>query len=229
MTTAEVMSREVVSLKPGDSIHEAERLMWKSAVSSIPVVDERGSLIGLLTEMDLIARLRPRGRSWWEALFGDRAEAAREYQKTTGTTVAEVMSPAPTLASPELPVEAAADLLSRDGIRELPVVAGGRLVGSVSRTALLQVLAQTPSRKGVARTDAELVAEMQRRLAAEHWVSNRGLGIGANNGVLSLYGLVDSEEEKAALGVMARAIDGCLGVENNVFPRSQLGVRGAWA
>jgi CBS-domain-containing membrane protein len=116
MNTAEVMSREVVGLKPGDSIHEAEQLMWKDAVSSLPVVDERGSLIGLLTEMDLIARLRSRRRSWWQTLFGDRAEAAREYQKTTGTTVTEVMSPAPVSASLELSVETTADELSQDGI-----------------------------------------------------------------------------------------------------------------
>jgi CBS-domain-containing membrane protein len=226
MKIAEIMSREVVSLKPEDSILEATRLMGKSCASCLPVVDESGALIGLLTERDLIARLGTRRRSWWETVFGDSAQSAREYQKLVGTTVAEVMSPLPVSASPELSVEAAADLLSQDGIRELPVVADGRLVGNVSRTALLQVLAKTSSRTGVARTDAELVAEMKNRLAAEDWVSNRALSVLAKNGVLSLFGLVESEEEKTALGVMARTIEGCTGVENNVFPKSQLRGRG---
>jgi CBS domain-containing protein len=229
MKIADVMSREVVHLSPHDAILEAARLMRKSCVSSLPVVDESGSIIGLLTERDLIARLRAPRRSWWQTLLSDRAESAREYQKTTGTTVAEVMTPAPVPASPDLSVETAADMLSQDGIRELPVVADGRLVGSVSRTELLQVLAATPNRTGVARTEPELVAEMQKRLAAEDWVSNRGLWVDARNGLLSLYGLVDSEEEKAALGVMARAIEGCTGVENNVFPKSQLRGRGGWS
>ena len=222
MKIAEIMSREVVSLKPEDSIQEAARLMWKSCASSLPVVDESGALVGLLTERDLIARLRTQRRSWWRTLFDDSAEAAREYQKTAGTSVAEVMSPAPVPARPELSVEAAADLLSQDGIRELPVMAGGRLVGSVSCTALLQVLAQTPSRTGVARADAELVAEIKNRLAVEDWVSNRSIHVQARQGVLSLSGLVDSEEEKAALTVMARTVEGCTGVENNLFPRSKI-------
>jgi CBS domain-containing protein len=161
MKIADVMSPEVVSLRPGDSIREAARLI-------------------------LIARLGTRRRSWWETVFGDSAQSAREYQKTAGTTVAEVMRPAPVPASPELSVEAAADLLSQDGIRELPVAADGRLVGSVS--LLLQVLAQTPSQAGVARTDAELVAEMKNRLAVEDWVSNRTIHVQAREGVLSLSG-----------------------------------------
>ena len=60
MTIAEVMNREVVSLKPGDSIREAARLMWKSCVGSLPVLDENGSVVGMLTEADLLARLKPR-------------------------------------------------------------------------------------------------------------------------------------------------------------------------
>lgn len=228
MKIAEIMSREVVSLTPEDSIPEAARLMEKSCTSSLPVVDESGALVGLLTERDLIARLRTQRRSWWRTLFDDPAEAAREYQKTAGTIVAEVMSPAPVPASPELSVEAAADMLSQDGIRELPVVADGRLVGSVSLTALLQVVEKTPSPTGVTRTDPELVTEMRKRLETEPWVSNRALSVLAKDGVLSLFGLVNSEEEKAGLGVMARTIAGCTGVENNLFPRSKL--RGhAWA
>ncbi len=222
MKITEIMSREVVSLKPGNSIPEAARLMRKSCVSCLPVVNESGAMVGLLTECDLIARLSTRRRSWWQTLFGDQAEGACEYQKIVGTTVGEVMSPPAVQASPELSVEAAADLLSRDGRRELPVVADGRLVGSVSRTALLQVLEKAPSRVPVTRPDAELVAEMKNRLAVEHWVSNRGLSVLAKGGVLSLFGLVESEEEKTALGVMARTIEGCNGVKNDVVPRSRL-------
>ena len=68
---------------------------------------------------------------------------------------------------------------------------------------------------------------MRRRLGAEDWVSNQALGIEASNGVLWLYGLVDSDEEKVALTTMARSIPGCTGVENGLVPKSQF--RGHWA
>ena len=124
-------------------------------------------------------------------------------------------------------LEEAADLLAAD-VRTVPVVANGRLVGTVSRTELLRVLVHAVPETGAPRSDAELRQEMQRRLAAEDWVSTRALGIEASKGVLRLYGLVDGDEEKAALTTMARAIAGCSGVENHLVPKSQFRHRGAW-
>ena len=69
---------------------------------------------------------------------------------------------------------------------------------------------------------------MKARLAREVWVSNRSLWIDAKHGVIMLFGMVDSEEEETALGVMAQTIPGCKGVENNLFPRSLLPGRGHW-
>jgi osmotically-inducible protein OsmY len=75
-------------------------------------------------------------------------------------------------------------------------------------------------------TDAELVAEMKNRLHQEPWVTNRGLWVQATDGVLFFAGLVESEEEQAALEIMARTIPGCTGVENHTFPKTAL--RGRW-
>lgn len=228
MTIANLMYHDVVSVKRDTSIQEAAELMWKSCVSSLPVMDESGSIVGLLTENDLIGRLKVRRRSWWQAFTDDAADLAREYRKRHGVTVAEVMRPAPAVVTPDLSIEAAADLLSQDGMREVPVVSDGRLVGSVSRTDLLAVLAELPRRTEAAHTDDELVAEMKTRLSQEPWVSNRTIWISAKNGVLTLFGLIDTEEEKTALGLMAQTIPGCKGAENNLFPKSLLPRRGHW-
>jgi hypothetical protein len=142
-----------------------------------------------------------------------------------GTTVGEVMGPAPSPVPAGASVQAAADLLAQQGLRELPVVAGGRIVGMVSRPSLLALQELRPS-PAAARTDAELVAEMKTRLHEEPWVTNRGLWVQATNGVLFLAGLVESEEEQTALEIMARAIPGCTGVENRTFPKTAL--RGRW-
>jgi osmotically-inducible protein OsmY len=69
---------------------------------------------------------------------------------------------------------------------------------------------------------------MKARLVQEAWVSNRTMWIAAKNGVISLFGMIDNEEEKTALGLMARTIAGCKGIENNLFPRILLPGRGHW-
>jgi CBS domain-containing protein len=210
----DVMNRGLVMVQPTDSVPTATRRLWQHGRTSLPVVDAQGRLVGLLAESALLARLRAHRRGWWRVLLEAPGEGARAYQQRAGTTVAELMGPVPAQATPEMSLADAAELLAAD-VRELPVVANGRLVGTISRTDLLRVLVHTAPESGAPRTDAELTQEMRRRLAAEDWVSTRALGIDAKNGVLSLNGLVDSDEEKAALTTMARAIPGCTGVENH--------------
>jgi hypothetical protein len=188
-------------------------------------VDAGGTLVGLIAESDLLLRLTSRKRSWWATLFADSQVLIQEYRKAMGTTVGQVMGPPPVPVPADASVQEAADLLAQQGLRELPVVAEGRVMGMVGRPSLLalQELAQPPV---AVRTDTELVTEMKARLHQEPWVSNRGLWVDATNAVLSLTGLVENEGEQRALETMARSIPGCVGVDNHTFPKTAL--RGRW-
>ena len=216
---------DAVTVRTEEPIGRAIRLLNRSRLSALPVVDAAGFLVGLITESDLLLRLTSRKRSWWATLFADSQVLMQECWKAMGTTVGQVMGPPPVPVSAEASVQEAADLLAQQGLRELPVVAQGRVVGMVGRPSLLalQELAHSPT--GV-RTDAELVTEMKARLRQEAWVSNRDLWVQAANGVLFLYGLVADEEEQRALETMACSISGCIGVDNHTFPKTAL--RGRW-
>ena len=228
MKIKDFMNREVVTLRPEDPIQEGARLLTKNCTSALPVVNGDGSIVGLLTEDDLMIRLKNRRLSLWKTLFADRADLAHEYQKAVGTKVKDVMRPAPVPVDPEASLESAAERLERAGTGVLPVLADGRLVGTVSCGNLVEAVAETVEPTEAPRTDDELVAEMKARLAQEAWVSNRSIWIAAKDGVLTLFGMVDNVEEKTSLGVMAQTIPGCKGVENNLFPKSLLRGRG-WA
>jgi CBS domain-containing protein len=228
MKVREFMSRDVVTLRPEDPIQEGARWLVKGATSALPVINGDGSIVGMLTEDDLLIRLRDRRLPWWRSMFADGAELAHEYQKAVGTKVEDVMRPAPVPVDPETSLESAAERLEQAGTGVLPVLADGRLVGTVGYWNVVKAIAETAGQTDRSRTDDELVAEMRARLARELWVSNRAISIAAKNGVLTLFGLIDTEEEKTALGVMARTIAGCKGVENNLFPKSLLRGR-SWA
>jgi CBS domain-containing protein len=222
----DVMNHGLVTVQPSDAVSAAARRMWQHGRTSLLVVDEQGRLVGVLVENTLMARLRSHRRAWWRGLLEASADGASAYQKRAGTTVGELMGPVPAQATPEMSLAEAAELLAAD-VRELPVVTHGRLVGTLSRTDVLRVLIYALPDSGAPRTDAELIQEMRRRMADEDWVSSRALGIEARQGVLSLSGLVDSDEEKAALTIMARTIPGCTGVENHLVSKSQVRHRGA--
>lgn len=220
-TMSRLPMTDAVTLGPEEPIGRAIRLLTRSRYSALPVVDVRCALVGLITESDLLTRLTARKRTWWAAFFTDDPVLIQEYRKALGMTVAEVMGPPPRPVPAGASVQAAAELLAEQGLRELPVVADGRIVGMVSRPSLLALmeLSRTPA---MPMTDAELVAEMKSRLQAEAWVTNRALLVEAAGGVLFLAGLVENEEERAALDIMARSIPGCTSVDNQTVPKSVL-------
>ena len=220
------MNREVVTLRPEDPIREGARLLVKNASSALPVVNDNGSIVGMLTDEDLLIRLKNRRHSFWQTLFADDAALAHEYRKAVATKVKDVMRPAPAPVDPDATLETTAAHLEAAGTGVLPVQDDGQLVGTVSYGDLVKAVADVADQTGASPTDDELVTEMKARLGQEVWASNRSIWIAAKNGVITLFGLINTEEEKAALGLMAQTIPGCTGVENNLVSRSLLNGRG---
>lgn len=218
----EIMTSDVITVSPGTTIHRAAELLADHGISGLPVVDDQGAVVGILSEGDLIVRQRPRPRpSFWRLFFEDGERLAREYQKATGTTVAEVMTTTLIIIRPDAPLEAAAALLDQHKIRRLPVMEEGRLVGIVSRGDLVKTLAAATPAAPSAVSDAQLVKEMKTRMDREAWISSLTLSVEAKDGVLALWGPVESETERSALETMARSIPGCRSVDNKtiVLPR----------
>jgi CBS domain-containing protein len=215
MRIEEIMTRDVITVTPETPVHTAARLMVDHGVSGLPVI-EGDALVGIISEGDLILRQASGARvTWWRRFFADPERLAREYQKAAGTTVAEVMTRAVVSVSPTMPIESAAGILHSRGIRRVPVTADGRLVGILSRGDLVKAVAMAVPR-GILRSDAELVTEMRARMAREPWISPFAVGVEARDGVIWLSGLANSDAERAALTTMARAIEGCHGVENHM-------------
>jgi CBS domain-containing protein len=215
------MTRDVVTVTPDTPIGEAALLMATRGVSGLPVLDGRGTVVGIVSEGDLILRQHPRERTpWWRAFFADGEGLARAYQKAVGTTAGEVMTRSALCVAPDVTLETAASILDARRIRRLPVVDGGRLVGIVSRGDLVRALANEHVwARPVRSPDAELVREMRERLRGESWVARRGIVVEAANGVVSLWGVAESEAEKSAIETMARAIPGVQGVDSHLVVR----------
>ena len=217
MRVEDVMTKDVITVGPDVSVHKAARLMSDHGVSGLPVLDTVGGVLGIVTEGDLILReAGPRTRHWWQRLFADPDALAREYQKAAGTTVAEIMTRAVVTVSPYLGIDAAACILADRGLRRVPVVRAGRLVGILARGDLVRALAARPVFV-VWAPDDELVRTMRERIKAAPWTSH-GILVEAHDGMITLWGTVASQSECSALETMARSIPGCRGVINHMVP-----------
>jgi CBS domain-containing protein len=224
MRVSEIMTCEVVTVRPETPIHEAAALMASRGISGLPVVDGERRVVGILSEGDLIVRQKPRERlPWWRQFFADAEALAREYRKAVGTTAADVMTTEVLSIGPEAPVAAAAVILDEQRIRRLPVVASGRLVGIVSRGDLVRALARVAPSPAMALPDDEIVREMRERLRREPWATAPlGVVLEARNGILEMWGLVSTDVERSALETMARTVPGVRGIENHLVVRHEM-------
>jgi CBS domain-containing protein len=221
MKVENIMSRDVITATPDMPVHAAARRMVDHGVSGLPVVDDSGRLVGVVTEGDLIVRQKPREHvPWWRLFFDDPERLAHDYQKSAGTTVGEIMTRSVISVGPEMPIESVAAILDRNHVRRLPVLENGALVGVVSRGDLIKALASAPGRDQTPRPDAQLVRDMESRLAAEPWTTRRGIVVHADKGVLVLWGLVATPGEKSALETMARSLPGVRGIDSHLVVRS---------
>lgn len=220
-TVADVMTADVTVISPETSLHTATRLLLAQGLPALAVVDSAGRVVGVLSERDLTERLAPRrARPWWHLLV-DAEHLAWEYRKATGLTVEEVMTHSVVTVSPGAALATAIRLFDDPAVDLVPVVLADRLVGALGRRHLVEQLSIAPP-SAVRRSDAELVAEMQDRMAQEGWISKPYPTVEASDGTVTLWGLVQGDAEKAALATMARSIPGCKGVTDRLIARGAL-------
>lgn len=117
-------------------------------ISALPVVGAEGGLKGLVSEGDLMRRVRdsesPR-RSWWLEVLGGSGDSAKDFIKLNSHRIEDVMTRDIVSVEEDTPVAETARLLEEHRIKRVPVLRAGRVVGIVSRANLLHALSAIPS------------------------------------------------------------------------------------
>jgi CBS domain-containing protein len=148
---SEVMTREVVTLRPDQRIEEVADILADKQIGAAPVVDENGKLVGLLRDEDLIvseANLHvPTVITFLGSDFvlpSSLHHFEEDLKKAAGATVADVMTTKFHTAKPDDDLEDLATLMHERDVTHVPVVDDdGKLVGIVARGDLVRWLART--------------------------------------------------------------------------------------
>jgi CBS domain-containing protein len=148
MKARNVMTTKVISAPPNMPIQDIARLLLKNHISAVPVVDEAGVPVGMVSEGDLIGRDerdQEERRDWWLALLAEGQTLSPEFLSTihpAKRAAREVMSSPVITIGEDTEAGEIARLLQAHRIKRVPVVREGRMVGIVSRENLLRVLAE---------------------------------------------------------------------------------------
>src|SRR3990170_5850888 len=137
-----IMSAPVVTIRPETPVRDAVRMMLDRHISGLPVVDDEGRLVGIVSEADLLPKEAQSpvseplvgwfGRSLW------LERLVTGHQKVEGRTVGEVMTHNVVTAEEETPVHVLASRMMRYAVNRLPIVRAGRGVGIVTRARVPQ-------------------------------------------------------------------------------------------
>ena len=150
LDASSIMTRNVVTAHPTDTVARVARLLSENAISAVPVCDDAGTLLGMASEGDL---MRPfvdfsvKRRAWWLTLLADGTDLAPEfleYVRLDRHQVRDLMTAPVITADASASVTELAEMMVQHRIKRVPIVRDGKLVGIVSRADVIRSIAQSP-------------------------------------------------------------------------------------
>ena len=211
MKVREVMTRTVVSVRPETPLKDVAARMVEHGISGVPVVDEQGVVLGVVSEADFIVkerglegvRHRPLAR-----LLGESDDVRAEIAKVVAETAGSAMSSPAITIEADRPVREAAAVMIERAINRLPVVEGGRLVGIVTRADLV---------RAYLRSDEELERVIRDEvLIKELWVDPADIQVSVERGVVRLRGTVDRRSTAELVARHVARVEGVVAVESEL-------------
>jgi CBS domain-containing protein len=197
---ADIMTREVLFVAPDTSVREAALLMLENRISGLPVMED-DTLVGIISEADYVAK--DSSRSWRARVLleGDQGPLAGAEK------VGELMSREPITIPVTATVHEAARLMTRAGVKRLPVVDDGRMVGIVTRSDLI---------RAYVRTDEELADDAREMLAVLPEPMSL-VAVAVSGAVVTLSGEVPTIEEAQLVARIVKGVEGMAGVDNQLI------------
>lgn len=221
MKARDVMVSHVITVGPELDVKAVANTLVANGISAVPVVAIDGSIMGIVSEGDLMRRAvsgAERKRSRWLETFSSAEALMAEFVKAHGRKAKDVMTRQVISVDPDTSLQEVANLLEKHGIKRVPVLKGGRLVGIVSRANLVQALAS----RGLAFVEVTQADEVLRKVIVSNlrklpWTAAMAMvDVIVDRGVVNLWGVVHSEEEKDAIRVTAEETPGVQAVNDHL-------------
>lgn len=208
MLVKDVMTTKLVGVSPDNSVRRAAEIMLANQVSGVPVIDDAGRLIGIISEGDLLRRTElggPAAELGTSALTAE--EKATAYVKSNAWKVADVMSRDPVVVDEDTSLGQVSALMQKHRIKRIPVMRDGVPIGIISRADLLKAIV-TADHDETAPGDEAIRRSIAIRLSENTGLLGKDMAVTVTDGVAHLWGSIDTEECKKAARVAAESVRG---------------------
>jgi CBS domain-containing protein len=219
MRAHQIMTRNVITVTPETSVVEAATRMLQHHVSGLPVVNESGELVGIVSEGDFLRRSEigtQRKRSSWLQYFVGPGRAGADFVHEHGRKVGEVMTRDPVTVAEETTLDELVDLMEKNRIKRLPVTRNGALVGILTRASLLRLVAcMAHEIPDPTADDNHIRDRITRAIRQTNW-RPIGFHVTVRNGTVHLHGIITDERSREAAIVAAENTSGVKEVHDHL-------------
>lgn len=207
MQARQFMTKPAIAVKPDTPAHVIASIMAEQNISGLPVIDDKGRLLGVISEGDLLRRAgdtRTTPDKWWLKAVADPDAAARDYVKAHGHKAADIMSRGVISVTEETSISDAAQSMSLNGVKRLPVLRDGAVVGMLTRRDIVRALAEA---EGTGRPAAGSNAVAQKAILdamrKETWLDASYVNVVVTDDTVELRGAVPSTDQRMAAETIA--------------------------
>src|ERR1051326_3679854 len=204
MRAVDVMTTDVITVDPDTTVQALAAMLAERGISGAPVVDSSGRLVGIISEGDLLHRAeigtarrhRERRRSWWLDHFA--SDLAREYVKSHGRIVKNIMTRDVVTVTEDTDRADVAALLEAKRIKRVPVVREGKIAGIISRANIVRAVGSSkgaPPREGET-DDRSIRVKLLAELGREEWAKVWPEDVLVRDGTVQLWISADEPPEK---------------------------------
>ena len=207
MIVKDIMSTDVVTVREMTLLKDVARLLVEHRISGVPVVDDYGKVLGVVSEADVL--FKERGRSTRKSVLAcllDQYGMAGQLKLEARTAGEAMTAPAHTVG-PHRPVSAAAALMLEKRVNRFPVVDGETLVGIVTRADLVRAFV---------RSDEEVEREIRERMKVLLLPDMGAVDAKVHEGDVVLRGRVERHSDAEILARLTEQVPGVVSVSSGV-------------
>ena len=215
MRARDLMTTSLITIPPEAPLDAVARVFADRGISGAPVVDGAGTLLGMVTEGDLIRRLAAKEdapKSWVLGLFASAVDQAARFARTHGHRARDVMTTDIASVTEDISIEHVAKIIEDKKIRRVPVLRDGKLVGVVSRSDLIRALLSAPGSLAADAPDERIRRDLALAMRNEPWVDTYFIFPDVKGGQVTFHGFCRSATVKQGLRVLAEGVPGVKGV-----------------
>jgi CBS domain-containing protein len=238
MRAKDVMSDGVMSVSADATVFEAASLLVNAEVSAMPVIDEDGAMIGIVSEADLLDRGAADGSIHRNGLLkqlADQITSAGAFVHANSQHVTDVMTKPVVCVEEDTPLCDVTRLMLDTGIKRVPVRRGATVVGIVSRVDLVRALISHQSGNQTSEAasfpmhaDDQLRRDVESAVRGRTWSLARQADVVVQDGVAHLWGVVPSDLVRQAYRIAAENVPGVKAVQSHMHvvppPAMRLGL-----